>query len=97
MFCLISPGFTRVASAQRVLEQRPRPHALVARLPDGVAFQASDGGHTLRLAAALPALDHALERLQGVEAEDLQIAPRRHHHILELPPERDLERRAAAR
>src|SRR5262249_50259479 len=55
--------------AQRLLQQRLRPDAVVAGLPDSVALQA---GHRLdaRLAALAP-LQLALQRLQRVDAEDL--------------------------
>ena len=82
-----------VAAAQGVVQEIPRPGALVAGLPDGVAFQVGHGGDALRLAAAVAALGDALERLQRVEAEDLQVAPRGDQHLVELPAQGDLQLR----
>src|SRR5205807_4353141 len=67
--------------------------AAVARLPHRVALQAGHGPHAL-LTARAP-LDHALERLQRVDAVDLQLAARHHQRLADARPERQFQLRPA--
>ena len=81
----MSPGLSGVAPAQGVVEQLARPDPLVAGVPDGVPLQAGHGDDPLRLPLAVAALDHALEGLERVEAEDLEVAPRGDQRLLPGP------------
>ena len=84
-------GVDRVGTAEGVAEHLPRPHPLVAGVPDGVAFQAGDGRDAL--ACPVRGVGHALEGLEGVEAVDLEVAAGGDEHFLDRPAERDFELR----
>src|SRR5438132_10753101 len=71
----------RWTSAQGVLQQFPRPEALVAGFPDGFPFQTGNRLDTLLAFAA--AFDHALEGLKSVDAVDLQLASGRHQGFID--------------
>src|SRR5262245_27779337 len=52
---------SRMAAPECVLEQLPGPNTGLTGLPDGIAFEARNGGHTLWFAVSLAAFHHTLQ------------------------------------
>src|SRR5262249_41474725 len=79
----------RWGSRHGFVEQIPRPDAVVARLPDGIAFQAGNGLHAGF--GSRSSLNHALQRFESVEAVDFDLAARRHQRLLDLHAQRQFQ------